>query len=35
MSYVSQSYLKTRAYVCVYLNVCMCGENDRVNVVGM
>ena len=35
MSYVSQSYLKTRVYVCVYLNVCMCGVNDRVTVVGM
>lgn len=35
MSYVSQSYLKTRVYVCVYLNVCMYGVNDRATVVGM
>jgi len=35
MSYVSQSYLKTRVYVCEYLNVCMYGVNDRVTVVGM
>ena len=35
MSYVSQGYLKTRVYVCEYLNVCMYSVNDRVTVVGM
>ena len=35
MSYVSQGYLKIRVYVCVYLNVCMYGVNDRITAVGM